>query len=92
MRAYFGWSRDSDMPSRYIHLAQRDLEARVRAESTIDPIGAAIRDDPRRALADAVAQAVAMTAPAAVAETLRQMRAAAAVKEAPRQLPAPLDV
>ena len=90
LRAKYGWSRNSRMPAHYVHLSQRNLEERVRADAAVDPIGAAIKADPKRALADAVAQAVNMTAPTAVAETLRQLRAAAA-QETPRRLPGPLD-
>lgn len=29
LRAYFGWSAGSPMPARYVHLAARDMEARI---------------------------------------------------------------
>lgn len=37
MRAYFGWSAGSSMAARYIHLSQRNMEARVRADAGLDP-------------------------------------------------------
>lgn len=46
MCAYFGWEAGSDMPDHYTHLAQRDMEERVRADAGADPLAAAIRADP----------------------------------------------
>jgi integrase len=74
MRHYFGWAEDSDMPAWYIHLANADLEAQVRADAKADAVGALIREDPTKALQAAVAAAVAAAVPAAVAETVRQLR------------------
>ena len=90
LRAKYGWSKNSRMPAHYVHLSQRNVEERVRADAAVDSIGAAIRPDPKRALADAVAQAVNMTAPTAVAETLRQLRAAAAADVTNRSPARPL--
>lgn len=39
MRAYFGWTATSKMPSIYIHLAAADMEARVRQDAGIDTLG-----------------------------------------------------
>lgn len=39
MRMYFGWSRNSDMPSVYVHLAQADMEEQVRRDAGIDQDG-----------------------------------------------------
>lgn len=67
MRKYFGWGASSDMPSTYIHLSQKDIEDRVRAEARLDPLGAAMRESPTDALATAPAVAI----PHAVAETMK---------------------
>ncbi|MBI2077959.1 MAG: site-specific integrase [Euryarchaeota archaeon] len=40
LRAYFGWTGSSHMPSVYIHLAARDMEEQVRRDAGIDPHGA----------------------------------------------------
>lgn len=55
MRAYFGWSWESATPSRYVHKASLRLEERVRADARVDPVGALMRDDPHKALAETIA-------------------------------------
>ncbi|MHB8587120.1 MAG: tyrosine-type recombinase/integrase [Thermoplasmatota archaeon] len=37
MRAHFGWSRTSDMPSRYIHLAGKDADDFILAAAGVKP-------------------------------------------------------
>lgn len=66
MNKFFGWSPQSLMAARYMHLNHRDVDDQVRKDSNLDPLGALIQKDPRKALTEAVS--------AAVAETLRQER------------------
>jgi integrase len=69
MRAYFGWQKGSRMASHYVHLAQSQIEERVRKDAQLDPLGARIQADPQRAIAD-VASAAAATSSAAVIRAL----------------------
>lgn len=69
MRAYFGWQPGSRMASHYVHLAQGQIEERVRKDANLDPLGARIQVDPQRAIAD-VASAAAATSSAAVIKAL----------------------
>lgn len=39
MRAYFGWSPTSKMPSFYVHLALADMRDRVRRDAGVDDLG-----------------------------------------------------
>lgn len=52
LRGYFGWNADSEMASHYVHLAQGDIDARVRQDANVDPLGNLIREDPKAALAE----------------------------------------
>lgn len=39
LRAYFGWSPGSNMPSVYVHLAMDDLREQVRRDAGVDDLG-----------------------------------------------------
>jgi hypothetical protein len=69
MRTYFGWQPGSRMASHYVHLAQGQIEERVRKDAHLDPLGARLQADPQRAIAD-VASAAAATSSAAVIKAL----------------------
>src|SRR5438552_4202518 len=57
------------MASHYVHLAQSQIEERVRKDAQLDPLGARIQADPHRAIAD-VASAAAASSSAAVIKAL----------------------
>jgi hypothetical protein len=57
------------MPAHYVHLAESDMEERVRKDANMDPLGARIQADPKGAIAD-VASAAAATSSAAVIKAL----------------------
>jgi hypothetical protein len=44
------------MPAHYVHLSKRHMEERVRKDANLDPIGAAVKQDPRAAMRDFAAE------------------------------------
>lgn len=82
MRAYFGWHRSSTMPSHYVHLAQRKIEDRVRAEAELNPLLERIRADPKAALKEAVTES-AVVASADMARRLLEGLGLGAANKAP---------
>jgi hypothetical protein len=39
LRPYFGWSEDSDMPSRYVHLKMMNHRNRILRDAGVDALG-----------------------------------------------------
>lgn len=61
LRAYFGWSDESDEPAEYVHLAAADMRARVREDHGLDSAGLTkpAADDFRTMVAQEVARVLA---------------------------------
>jgi integrase len=61
LRAYFGWSDESDEPAAYVHLAAADMRARVREDHGLDSAGIAkpVVEDFRTMVAQEVARVLA---------------------------------